>query len=258
VEGTPALARLRVRDRGLGIPPEDQVRIFERFERAVPTRHYGGFGLGLWISRQLVEAMGGNIQVDSTPGQGSTFTVELPLQRPQDEDIVHEAQGAARWPRATRTGVRVAVVRLGPPRARRDFSKAGVAPPERKCPSVGLGDASARKVSAFAPIILGEVMPGAAMEDGMLSGIARRVSRARTRHSGRPPVLLVYGGKLLEESIRAAGLTDAEVMHGLQRLGVDAKEQHAALVLEEGGAMRVFLAQARPSAPSLTAERMMN
>jgi hypothetical protein len=65
-------------DHGIGLAPEDQERIFQRFERAVSARHYGGFGLGLWITRQVVEAMGGSIRVDSQLGHGSTFTVELP------------------------------------------------------------------------------------------------------------------------------------------------------------------------------------
>jgi signal transduction histidine kinase/PAS domain-containing protein len=69
---------LEVRDHGIGIPPENQARIFGRFERAVPERHYGGFGLGLWIARQLIDAHGGSIAVESAPGQGSRFTVRLP------------------------------------------------------------------------------------------------------------------------------------------------------------------------------------
>ena len=76
-------ARLKVRDFGIGIAPEHQMRIFERVERAVPSRHYGGLGLGLWIARQLVEAHGGSITVESAEGKGSTFTVDLPL-RPDD------------------------------------------------------------------------------------------------------------------------------------------------------------------------------
>ncbi|MDC0712977.1 ATP-binding protein [Stigmatella sp. ncwal1] len=72
------VSRLTVADQGMGISPEDQARIFERFERAVSGRQYGGLGLGLWIARQVVEAHGGHIQVDSTPGQGTTFTVQIP------------------------------------------------------------------------------------------------------------------------------------------------------------------------------------
>ena len=73
------IALVEVEDRGIGIAPEDQERIFGRFERAVPGRRYPGLGLGLWIARRLVEAHGGVIRVRSAPGEGSTFTVELPL-----------------------------------------------------------------------------------------------------------------------------------------------------------------------------------
>ncbi|HVY61792.1 MAG TPA: ATP-binding protein, partial [Planctomycetota bacterium] len=73
-----ASVRIIVRDQGIGVSPEDQARIFERFERAVSLRHYGGFGLGLWIVRQIVDAMGGTVTLASVQGEGSTFTVELP------------------------------------------------------------------------------------------------------------------------------------------------------------------------------------
>jgi PAS domain S-box-containing protein len=72
-------ARLSVRDEGIGIEPEALPRLFERFERAVSERHYGGLGLGLYITRRIVEALGGRVEVTSTPGQGSTFRVTLPL-----------------------------------------------------------------------------------------------------------------------------------------------------------------------------------
>ena len=72
---------LQVRDRGLGISVKDQARIFERFERLVTGRPTVGFGLGLWVVGQLTESMGGTIAVESDPGNGSTFTVRLPLQK---------------------------------------------------------------------------------------------------------------------------------------------------------------------------------
>jgi PAS domain S-box-containing protein len=72
-------AALRVRDHGCGIAPEDRERIFERFERATPVRSFGGLGLGLYIVRELVTAHRGTIELESVVGQGSRFTVKLPL-----------------------------------------------------------------------------------------------------------------------------------------------------------------------------------
>jgi two-component system OmpR family sensor kinase len=75
-------ARLTVQDHGIGISEEDQARIFGAFERAVTRREHGGFGIGLWVVRQLVDAMHGEIHVTSRPADGSTFTVTLPLSPP--------------------------------------------------------------------------------------------------------------------------------------------------------------------------------
>jgi PAS domain S-box-containing protein len=74
-------AFLRVRDHGPGIAARDHERIFEQFERAV-SPNLGGLGLGLWIVRQIVEAHGGAVHVESSPGAGATFVVELPLDPP--------------------------------------------------------------------------------------------------------------------------------------------------------------------------------
>lgn len=71
-------AHLSITDHGIGIDDDTQARLFMRFGRAVPGRHYGGFGLGLWITRRIVDAMGGQVSVDSAPGRGSTFSVVLP------------------------------------------------------------------------------------------------------------------------------------------------------------------------------------
>ncbi|MFP2912181.1 PAS domain-containing sensor histidine kinase [Pyxidicoccus sp. 3LFB2] len=80
VGGDGERAWLSVRDEGVGIDPQGQARLFQRFERLASERHYGGLGLGLWIVKQIVDALEGRIQVRSAPGQGSTFTVELPRQ----------------------------------------------------------------------------------------------------------------------------------------------------------------------------------
>ena len=78
VESNGERSRFWVADQGIGIPQEHQARIFQQFERATPATNYAGLGLGLWISRQLVEAMGGSISVRSAAGEGSVFTVEIP------------------------------------------------------------------------------------------------------------------------------------------------------------------------------------
>ena len=83
LEASRGWASWSIRDHGIGIAPEDLDRIFGRFERAVPTRKYGGLGLGLYISRAIVRAHGGDIRVESWPGQGSVFTAELPLEPAQ-------------------------------------------------------------------------------------------------------------------------------------------------------------------------------
>ncbi|PTL82171.1 PAS domain-containing protein [Vitiosangium sp. GDMCC 1.1324] len=82
VEAREKQALLTIRDEGIGIAAKDLPRLFSRFGRAVSERHYGGLGLGLYISRQIIEAMGGRIRVESQPEQGATFTVELPLCTP--------------------------------------------------------------------------------------------------------------------------------------------------------------------------------
>ncbi|RKH52508.1 sensor histidine kinase, partial [Corallococcus llansteffanensis] len=76
-------AWVEVSDAGIGIEADALPRLFGRFERAVSERHYGGMGLGLYISRQIVEALGGRIDVDSQPGKGATFTLRLPRTPPE-------------------------------------------------------------------------------------------------------------------------------------------------------------------------------
>ena len=74
---------ITVADSGIGIEPEHQKRIFERFYRVdrARSRASGGTGLGLAIVNEIVQAQGGTLMLESSPGKGSTFTVRLPLAR---------------------------------------------------------------------------------------------------------------------------------------------------------------------------------
>jgi signal transduction histidine kinase len=83
VAGDADFATLEVCDHGVGIPPDQQARIFERFERGSAPRS-GGFGIGLWIVRNICVAMGGTVSVVSEPGEGACFTVMLPRRSARD------------------------------------------------------------------------------------------------------------------------------------------------------------------------------
>jgi signal transduction histidine kinase len=71
-------AVLEVVDHGIGIPADQLPHVFERFGRGVPTQHYGGFGLGLYLVHGLTVALGGAVHAESEPGKGATFRIELP------------------------------------------------------------------------------------------------------------------------------------------------------------------------------------
>lgn len=73
------MARLSVRDQGIGISQRDQAKIFDRLHNLCRSSPNGGLGIGLWITRQLVRAMGGEITVSSKPGSGSIFSVVWPI-----------------------------------------------------------------------------------------------------------------------------------------------------------------------------------
>ena len=86
--GTHDVISISVRDTGIGISAEDQARVFLEFEQADggSTRRFGGTGLGLTISKRIIEGMGGSIAVESAPGHGATFRVSIPLPRTNDND----------------------------------------------------------------------------------------------------------------------------------------------------------------------------
>jgi two-component system, OmpR family, sensor kinase len=98
--GAPVMLRLRsdgrsacldVGDRGIGMSPDQQARLFGRFEQVVSQHRGSGFGVGLWLANHLVTAMDGRIGVSSSPGKGSTFTVTLPLAPPAPDGTAHDA-----------------------------------------------------------------------------------------------------------------------------------------------------------------------
>ena len=87
---------ISVRDRGVGINPTELPRLFRRFERARNVQNYGGLGLGLYISRQIVDAHGGTIDVGNVSDGGAIFTVDLPLQaRKERPSSTASAHGTA-------------------------------------------------------------------------------------------------------------------------------------------------------------------
>jgi PAS domain S-box-containing protein len=102
IENRGGSVRFAVSDEGLGIPPNEQTRIFEKFYRLDPdlTRGVGGTGLGLYICRELVRRMAGHISVESTPGEGSTFVVDLPVATRSDELSRTEEISSTAFPQA--------------------------------------------------------------------------------------------------------------------------------------------------------------
>lgn len=78
IQGSDANVRLEVSDQGIGIPPKDLDRVFERFQRIAPAEKYPGLGLGLFITKQMIEAHGGTVYVTSALGKGSTFVITVP------------------------------------------------------------------------------------------------------------------------------------------------------------------------------------
>jgi predicted ATPase/signal transduction histidine kinase len=96
-------ARVVVQDYGIGIEPARLSSIFDRFERGVSAEHYGGLGLGLYIVREIITALGGSVRAESRLGEGSLFTVELPSAGPSSIEADDSSESAPGGTRAGRT-----------------------------------------------------------------------------------------------------------------------------------------------------------
>ncbi len=213
--------RFEVHDTGIGILPEARTRLFQAFAQAdgSTTRRYGGTGLGLTISRQLVELMGGRIGLDSTYGQGSTFWITVPLEQSQAAVPCEERRGVSL------RGTRVLVV---------DDNLTNRVILDRQLSSWGLDvtladggaaalaclRAAAERHAAFDIAILDFHMPGM---DGL--ALAREIGQ-NPRSAGLPIVLLTSVGAhgdlstLRESGISLSLSKPVRVSHLLDALAV--------------------------------------
>jgi signal transduction histidine kinase len=90
LESTDDTARLSIRDEGLGISDDDKPHVFDQYWRGEDARHFGGLGLGLYVVRELARAHGGDVSLESGPAGGSTFLLELPLEKPSEAERLSE------------------------------------------------------------------------------------------------------------------------------------------------------------------------
>jgi signal transduction histidine kinase len=117
LERDEAAARIAVRDRGLGIPEEHRERVFDRFHQAHVGGHFSGMGLGLYISRQIVELHGGRIWAEFPQDGGTRFAVALPLRAAGQQDAPGGTAPAAGTAQAARGAERAVQVGSGAPAA---------------------------------------------------------------------------------------------------------------------------------------------
>ncbi len=187
--------RVLVHDTGIGIPPTRQEAIFQSFTQAdgSTTRRYGGTGLGLTISRQLIELMGGRIGVESTPGNGSTFWFEIDLRKSSERAPSAPSNGLA--------GVRVLIVDDHPVNRhllRDQLKTRGCVTTEAASGQAAL-DRIAEAEAPFSLVLLDYQMPG-------LDGLEAAARIRHTKGYASVPVVMLTSGPIAREEIERIGI----------------------------------------------------
>jgi signal transduction histidine kinase len=205
--------RITVRDTGVGIPAEALARIFEPFEQADAsiTRRFGGTGLGLTLSRELMQLMGGRIDVDSAPGHGSRFSITLPLAvvavAPEPAPAAKARADSGQPPSPTAASGRALRVLVAEDNAVNQILVQSILKQLGHCADV-VGDGAEAvaqlQVAHYDVVLMDAQMPGMDGEQ------AARAIRALKHPAARVPIIAVTANVMDEDRARyhACGMND--------------------------------------------------
>jgi signal transduction histidine kinase/CheY-like chemotaxis protein len=206
-----ALLRVTVRDTGIGITPQGRARLFEPFRQAhaAPARRYGGTGLGLAICKRLVEAMGGQIGVESAPGQGSIFWLTLRLAAAESPAVPVQAGPPAPGPERAAGGTRGRILVAEDNPINRLVAVGLLQSLGYAVETVENGRQAVDRVGAasFDLVLMDVHMPEL---DGLAATVAIRQQERAAGHGQHVPIVALTADALMgdAEKSRAAGMDD--------------------------------------------------